>query len=158
MNQCQTSSALHPARAPRLLLSLPYPSLIRLTSPPLPPFSLPFPSLISASPVPLPPTPTLSPQVFFTVDRADSQSGWKGGVGFISADMLKKALPPPSADSMVLVSDTEGGEEPSLRAQHAVALTAVIALGRNSGSSAPQLACGFDTALECCKLRGAFDH
>lgn len=42
-------------------------------------------------------------QVYFVVDKAEAGSGWKGGVGYITRDMLLKALPPPSDDSMVLV-------------------------------------------------------
>lgn len=48
-------------------------------------------------------------KVFFVVDKASPGSdGWKGGVGFVTADMLRKALPPPSDDSLVLVCGPPG--------------------------------------------------
>jgi NAD(P)H-flavin reductase len=41
-------------------------------------------------------------QVFYTVDKPSSD--WKGGVGYISKDMVLKGLPGPGEDSLVLVS------------------------------------------------------
>ncbi|CAI7838266.1 unnamed protein product, partial [Closterium sp. NIES-53] len=47
-------------------------------------------------------------KVYFMVDRAEAGAAWKGGVGFITADVLRKALPPPSPDSLVLVCGPPG--------------------------------------------------
>lgn len=40
-------------------------------------------------------------KVYYTVDRPSE--GWKGGVGFISADMIKENLPAPSEETLVLM-------------------------------------------------------
>ncbi|GJP75886.1 hypothetical protein CLOP_g6291, partial [Closterium sp. NIES-67] len=47
-------------------------------------------------------------KVYFMVDRAEAAAGWKGGVGLITADVLRKAMPPPSDDSLVLVCGPPG--------------------------------------------------
>lgn len=41
-------------------------------------------------------------QVFYTVDKPSSD--WRGGVGYISKDMVLKGLPGPGEDSLILVS------------------------------------------------------
>jgi cytochrome-b5 reductase len=41
-------------------------------------------------------------QVFYTVDKPSND--WKGGVGYISKDMVLKGLPGPGEDSLILVS------------------------------------------------------
>lgn len=41
--------------------------------------------------------------VYYVVDKAPPGSAWKGGVGYITKDMLKTHMPSPSADSMVFV-------------------------------------------------------
>lgn len=41
--------------------------------------------------------------LFLTVDiQPDEKENWKQGVGFITIDMLKKAMPAPSADTLIL--------------------------------------------------------
>lgn len=45
-------------------------------------------------------------KVHYVVDKADK--GWKGGVGYVSSDMLKKCMPAPSDDSLVLVCGPPG--------------------------------------------------
>ncbi|CAI5464776.1 unnamed protein product [Closterium sp. Yama58-4] len=47
-------------------------------------------------------------KVYFMVDRVEAGAAWKGGEGFIAADVLRKALPPPSPDSLVLVCGPPG--------------------------------------------------
>ncbi|CAI5500222.1 unnamed protein product [Closterium sp. Naga37s-1] len=47
-------------------------------------------------------------KVYLMVDRAEAGAAWKGGEGFITADVLRKALPPPSPDSLVLVCGPPG--------------------------------------------------
>ena len=42
-------------------------------------------------------------QVYYVVDKPSSFF-WRGGKGFITADMVKAQLPPPSEDNMILVS------------------------------------------------------
>jgi len=44
--------------------------------------------------------------VYYVVDKADK--GWKGGVGYVTAEMLKEKMPPPSDDTMVLVCGPPG--------------------------------------------------
>ncbi|XP_022700703.1 NADH-cytochrome b5 reductase 2-like [Varroa jacobsoni] len=39
--------------------------------------------------------------VYYTVDRPTE--GWKGGIGFVNADMMKTNLPPPSDDTIILM-------------------------------------------------------
>lgn len=40
--------------------------------------------------------------LFFTVDiKPDEKENWKGGVGFVNTDMMKKYLPPPSEDTLI---------------------------------------------------------
>jgi len=41
-------------------------------------------------------------QVFYTVDKPSTD--WRGGVGFVSKDMVLKGLPGPVEDSLILVS------------------------------------------------------
>lgn len=41
-------------------------------------------------------------QVFYVVSK-ESQ-GWKGGKGHVNKDMLKKGLPSPSDDTLILVT------------------------------------------------------
>ena len=41
-------------------------------------------------------------QVYYVVDKP-SGFFWKGGVGYITEDMVRQHLPPPSADSLILV-------------------------------------------------------
>lgn len=41
-------------------------------------------------------------QVFYTVDKPSAD--WRGGVGFVSKDMVVKGLPGPAEDSLILVS------------------------------------------------------
>lgn len=45
-------------------------------------------------------------KVFYVVDKGDE--GWKGGEGYVTSDMLKKALPPPSPDTLILVCGPPG--------------------------------------------------
>jgi NAD(P)H-flavin reductase len=40
-------------------------------------------------------------QVFYTVDKPSTD--WRGGVGFVSKDMVLKGLPGPAEDSLILV-------------------------------------------------------
>lgn len=40
-------------------------------------------------------------KIFYTVDRP--VEGWKGGVGFINADMIKDNLPLPSDETLILM-------------------------------------------------------
>jgi len=40
-------------------------------------------------------------QLFYTLDKADPK--WKGGVGFVSSEMIQKYLPEPSKDSLLLM-------------------------------------------------------
>ena len=41
-------------------------------------------------------------QVYYVVDKP-SGFFWKGGVGYITEDMVRQHLPPPSNDSLILV-------------------------------------------------------
>jgi len=43
-------------------------------------------------------------QVFYTVDKPSTD--WRGGVGFVSKDMVLKGLPGPGEDSLILVSSS----------------------------------------------------
>lgn len=43
-------------------------------------------------------------QVFYTVDKPSTD--WRGGVGFVSKDMVLKGLPGPAEDSLILVSSS----------------------------------------------------
>ncbi|KAM3347749.1 hypothetical protein ACQJBY_021580 [Aegilops geniculata] len=45
-------------------------------------------------------------QVFYTVDKPSSD--WRGGVGYISKDMVLKGLPGPGEDSLILVCGPPG--------------------------------------------------
>ncbi|KAG7673466.1 hypothetical protein Ndes2526B_g03084 [Nannochloris sp. 'desiccata'] len=44
--------------------------------------------------------------VYYVVDKAEK--GWTGGVGYVTAEMLKENMPTPSNDSMVLVCGPPG--------------------------------------------------
>lgn len=46
-------------------------------------------------------------QVYYVVDKA-TRKDWQGGVGYITKDMLRTHLPPPSADNLVLVCGPPG--------------------------------------------------
>jgi len=46
-------------------------------------------------------------KVYYTIDKKNSKH-WKGGVGFITDEMLKTHLPPPSADHLILVCGPPG--------------------------------------------------
>ena len=41
-------------------------------------------------------------QVYYVVDKVNS-FWWRGGIGYITKDMIKQHLPPPSDDSLILV-------------------------------------------------------
>ena len=41
-------------------------------------------------------------QVFYVVDKVSS-FWWRGGVGYITKDMIKQHMPPPSDNSLILV-------------------------------------------------------
>jgi cytochrome-b5 reductase len=45
-------------------------------------------------------------KVFYTVDKPSSD--WRGGVGFVSKDMVLKGLPGPGEDSLILVCGPPG--------------------------------------------------
>ena len=49
-------------------------------------------------------TLSLQNQVFYTVDKPSAD--WRGGVGFVSKDMVLKGLPGPGEDSLILVSSS----------------------------------------------------
>ena len=46
-------------------------------------------------------------QVYYVVDKP-SGFFWKGGVGYITEDMVRQHLPPPSDDSLILVRGSSG--------------------------------------------------
>ncbi len=41
-------------------------------------------------------------KLFLTVDIDPNDPNWKGGIGFVTKDMLKKHMPAPSADTIIL--------------------------------------------------------
>jgi cytochrome-b5 reductase len=45
-------------------------------------------------------------KVYYVVDKAEK--GWTGGVGYVTAEMLKERMPVPSAESLVLVCGPPG--------------------------------------------------
>lgn len=45
-------------------------------------------------------------KVYYTLDRPPS--GWQGGQGFISEEMIRKNLPPPGDDTLILVCGPKG--------------------------------------------------
>lgn len=60
-------------------------------------------------------------KVFYTVDSPTND--WRGGIGYVSKDMIVKGLPPPSDDTLILVCGPPGmmkhlsGEKPKPREQ-----------------------------------------
>lgn len=60
-------------------------------------------------------------KVFYTVDNPTND--WRGGIGYVSKDMIVKGLPPPGDDSLILVCGPPGmikhlsGEKPNPREQ-----------------------------------------
>lgn len=44
-------------------------------------------------------------QVFYVVDKS-SNKAWKGGVGYVTPQMVQEHLPPPSPDNLILVRPT----------------------------------------------------
>eukprot|EP00244_Chara_vulgaris_P013567 TRINITY_DN782_c0_g1_i2.p1 TRINITY_DN782_c0_g1~~TRINITY_DN782_c0_g1_i2.p1 ORF type:complete len:356 (+),score=62.11 TRINITY_DN782_c0_g1_i2:60-1127(+) len=45
-------------------------------------------------------------KVFYVIDRP--VKGWEGGVGYITEEMLRKAMPPPSDDNLIMVCGPPG--------------------------------------------------
>ena len=45
-------------------------------------------------------------RVYYTLDKPPS--GWTGGVGFVSEEMIRKKMPPPSDDHLILVCGPKG--------------------------------------------------
>ena len=60
------------------------------------------PPLYNDPSYPISPFAAISPKVFFLVDKPPAE-GWLGGVGYLTADVAKKALPPPATDTLILV-------------------------------------------------------
>jgi len=46
-------------------------------------------------------------KVYYTIDKQKTKH-WKGGVGFITDEMIKTHMPPPSADNLIFVCGPPG--------------------------------------------------
>jgi Oxidoreductase NAD-binding domain len=96
-SQCRPSPSLSGVRNP----SLPHGTLK-----PKPNNREPLPHR-DGNPPPFKALPAPHTQIYYLVDKASSKA-WRGGVGYVTADVLSKHLPPPSGDHLVLVCGPPG--------------------------------------------------